>query len=198
VGGIAVTDAGSLRCFVAVHIDDATRAAVRALQGRLAGVMGGVKWVEPQNLHLTVKFLGNVDHKRLERLSAGLARAAAAHPPFTLVVRGAGAFPGPARPRVAWAGLSDGRAGLYALWQAVERELAREGFARDDRDFAPHLTLGRAREPAPAPGLVEVLREVADTTWGRFPVAAMSLMRSTLTPRGPIYEEIAPFPLTGA
>lgn len=189
---------GSLRCFVAVHIDDATRAAAHGLQERLRGVVRDVKWVAPENLHLTVKFLGDVDEAGRGRLARGLARAAAAVPPFAASLRGAGAFPGPSRPRVLWAGVGEGGRELLALWRATEDELAREGFPREGRDFEPHLTLGRARQPAPAPGLSDALAAVRDTTWGSFRVVAFCLMKSTLTPRGPIYDRLSAFPLAGA
>jgi 2'-5' RNA ligase len=152
-----------------------------------------VAWVAPDNLHLTLKFLGGVDAERLEAVATALTAAAAGSTVFDLVVRGLGAFPSPTRPRVLWAGVDEGRAAAATLARGVDDALAALGFEREARAFAPHVTLGRVRVPRPAPRLAEAL--AAGGHFGRQPVASVALMRSDLSSRGARYSELATAPL---
>jgi 2'-5' RNA ligase len=152
-----------------------------------------VAWVGRDNFHLTLKFLGNVDPGRLEGIVAALGSAAAGCGPFELSVAGLGAFPSPTRPRVLWAGLDEGATEAARLAERVDGALAQLGFERETRAFSPHVTLGRVREPRRQPGLAEVLRGGG---FGRQHVDRLSLMQSTLSPRGARYTELAALPLS--
>ena len=152
-----------------------------------------VAWVAPDNFHLTLKFLGPVDAERLATLTETLASAAAACPSFPLEIRGLGAFPSPARPRVLWAGIEAGAAPAAMLATRLDEALATLGFAREARAFSPHVTLGRVRQPHAQPRLAEALG--GSRRFGRVDVARVSLMRSDLSPRGARYTELAPAPL---
>jgi len=151
-----------------------------------------VAWVAPANLHVTVKFLGQVDETGVPALVDALRATAARHAVLDVVVRGLGAFPTPARARVLWAGL-DGAAGLAPLADAVDAACGALGVPRETRPFAAHVTLGRVREPRPQPRLAEALARGGD--FGRLRVASLSLMRSELSPRGARYTELAGLPL---
>jgi 2'-5' RNA ligase len=163
---------------------------------KLRPLVPGVAWVAPDNLHLTVKFLGGVDEGRLADVTAALARAARAAPPFDLHVLGLGAFPSATRPRVLWAGVAAGAEPLTRLASAVDDVLGATGFAREDRAFSPHVTFGRVREPRRQPALADTLDARRD--FGHVQVTKLSLMRSDLSPRGARYTELAAIPLTGA
>lgn len=149
----------------------------------------------PDNFHLTVKFLGAVDTGRLPDVERALGEAVAEMSPFTLTLRGLGAFPSAARPRVIWAGTADGAAELAAVAARVERALSPLGFPTEDRPFSAHVTLGRVRTPRRNPRLAQALAASAGVELVRVPVERVSLMRSDLSPRGARYSELAGHPL---
>ena len=147
------------------------------------------------NLHVTLKFLGQIEPARVEPMAAAIGSVAARTAPFELGVRGLGAFPAPARPRVVWVGLEPA-APLAALATHVDAALGTLGVPRESRPFAAHVTLGRAREGRRNPALTDALARPVDC--GRLPVTRVSLMRSELHPRGARYTELASVVLAGA
>jgi 2'-5' RNA ligase len=157
-----------------------------------------VAWVAADNFHVTLKFLGEVAAASLPQIEATLGAAAAPAAPFTLGVRGLGAFPSPARARVIWAGAAEGAGAAIRLAARVEEALEPLGFVRETRPFVPHVTLGRAREPRRRPALAAALAAGATREFGRVAVARVSLMRSALSPRGSRYTELRAFELGGA
>ncbi len=160
---------------------------------RTAGA--GVAWVTTENLHVTLKFLGWVEPPRLELVDAALDRAVTGLAAFDLSIESLGAFPTPTRPRVLWAGIGEGKARLAALADRVERELAALGFAREDRAFSPHVTLGRVKEPRKNRDLADALAAAAGRRFGTVHVTRVVLMRSDLSPRGARYTELSSHPL---
>jgi 2'-5' RNA ligase len=183
-----------MRLFVAVHLPAELRERLGRAQDRLRSARADVSWVKPANLHVTLKFLGETEPKRLERLHAALVDAAAGVAPFALTVRGVGTFGGRA-PRVVWAGIEAGAESLGSLARAVESQLVRIGFPKDKRGFAAHLTLGRVRSSTNADGLLTALRGSASDHFGEAPVDRFFLMQSELHPSGSIYTVLKDFPL---
>ena len=157
-----------------------------------------VSWVAPENLHVTVKFLGNVDAARVPSVIDALRSAVRGHAPFDLEVGGLGAFPSATRARVLWAGLIGGTAPLGALAASVEDALAHLGFPREDRPFSPHITLARVREPRRSPELAEALGVASGRRFGQVAVPDIALMRSDLSPRGARYSTLASIALRPA
>jgi 2'-5' RNA ligase len=149
------------------------------------------------NLHVTLRFLGQVDPARLSDIEAALTAAVALEPSFDLHLGGLGAFPGASRPRVLWAGVARGAAELGRLAASVDEGLARAGVPREARDFAAHVTLGRVREPRRNPALAAALVAAERRELGRVRVERVSLMRSDLSPRGARYTELRGLPLRG-
>ena len=147
------------------------------------------------NLHVTLKFLGQIEETRVGAVAEALASVAARTPAFALDVRGLGAFPTPSRPRTLWVGLEPA-APLTALAREVDSALAALGFARESRSFAAHVTLGRVRESRRNPALAAALARA--THCGRLTVSRVSLMRSELHPHGARYTELAGVVLAGA
>jgi 2'-5' RNA ligase len=186
-----------VRAFVAVQIDEATRAALAAQIELLRAEAPRVAWVAPANLHLTLKFLGGVDRALLEPLIQALRGTLAAAPGFDVQVHGLGAFPAALRARVVWAGVTVGSADLRALARGVQAAVGPLGFAPEDRPFSAHLTLGRVRAPRRDARLAAVIDAGAGRTFGTVRVGSVSLMKSVLGAGGARYSELARIPLGG-
>lgn len=174
-------------------LPDEVRQRLAAAIERLRPHAADVAWVAPGNLHVTLKFLGQVDEARAPALADALYATLAGQRAFDVAVRGLGAFPSPTRPRVLWAGLDDATGALAAVARRVDACCGGLGFPRETREFAAHVTLGRVREPRRQPALADALARAAG--FGRVRVARVSLMRSELSPRGARYSELAAAPL---
>ena len=151
-----------------------------------------VRWVRPQGIHLTLKFLGEILASKVDTVSVAMVGACAAYAPFSLSIRGLGCFPNLRRPRVLWVGVEEPTGVLAALQRDVERALAPLGFPPETRPFSPHLTLGRVK--GGARGKIEVLGDAVGRTKarvGEMPVAAIHLMRSDLLPGGAVYTALS-------
>ncbi len=187
------------RLFVALEPPDPVRRRLSAIAAELRRGAGRaadeIRWVAPENVHLTIQFLGAVPEERVPDVEAALRAAAAGARPLALEVKGAGGFPNARRPRVLWAGLEGDVAPLAAFAADVGRRLAPLGFPPEDRPFSPHLTLGRAREGRGAPGLAGALAHAAQADGTPWRASELVLFESHLSPKGPRYEVIARLPL---
>jgi 2'-5' RNA ligase len=153
----------------------------------------GVGWVRPENVHYTLRFLGDLDGAGLAAAGRAGAKAAAENRPFQVTLGGPGMFPNDRRPRVLWLGATRGAHELVKLASALEAALTAEGLARDDKPFAPHLTLGRVRDAGDhsIPSRFAAGSFPADS----FDVRELVLVKSTLDPRGARYEPLERFAL---
>jgi 2'-5' RNA ligase len=142
-----------------------------------------------------MKFLGGIDEARVPALVEALHVAATDRHGFDLEIASLGAFPSPTRPRVLWAGVTEGQAPLAALAAAVDDALAPLGFPREARPFTAHVTLARVREPRRAPALAAALGAAAARRFGRVTIDHLALMRSDLSPRGARYTALSTVPL---
>lgn len=185
-----------VRSFVAILLNEEVRAAVAQEIARLHPLAPRVSWVSPANLHLTLKFLGELPAEALERVREGLAEAVAGAASFSLRFYGLGAFPGLARPRVLWVGVDEGSPAAQALQSRVEAALTERGFAREERPFSSHLTIGRVRDPRRLVELQQAMTRDARLEFGWLEVRGLSLMRSDLSPAGVRYTELAAFPFS--
>lgn len=184
-----------MRLFVAVNLPEALRQELWAAGEAVRRGAPPVRWVRPEGIHVTLKFLGDVPEERVEELRVALGRAAAGLRPFDLIVEGAGVFPGPARPRVFWAGIVP-EPQLELLQHAVEREIVPLGFPTEGRPFRPHLTLGRAEKGGDAGGLRRAAERMAGMAFGGAArVETVDLMRSTLARGGASYAAVHRVPL---
>lgn len=171
---------GTVRAFVAIEIDDAVRAHLTRVQQRCAGVGCRVAWVPPENIHLTLAFLGDVFESDVPGLAAGLDGVAAGVPVFTMTVQGLGTFGPPRAPRVVWAGVAAPPRALFDLHRGVEAFLRGAGRRVEERPFAPHLTIGRVRSSRGAVALTSELASIKNTAFGDVRVFRLLLMRSHL------------------
>jgi 2'-5' RNA ligase len=188
-----------LRSFIAVEvpveIQNAIAHSTASLQKALPKPM--VRWVAPQNVHLTLKFLGDVSPANLERMADVLKIEAAAHGVFSMSVGGLGAFPTSRRARVIWIGL-EAPPSLVALQRGVEAVSARLGYTREDRPFSPHLTIGRVGQNVTATDLQKIRAAVEGTTVGSLgmvKVDAVHIFKSDLSPSGSVYTHLYGLPM---
>jgi 2'-5' RNA ligase len=193
------------RIFVALRLPPAIADRVAAVRRQLELKLVDVKWVETENLHFTLRFFGELEPGAVERAVAAVTAAAAATTPFPLRLEGLGTFPPAGRPRVLWSGVSTGRTELSALASRLEERFVERRLGRADRDFAPHLTLGRVRDPnSPArrgrPAREHIPREapaamreaIAAIRFApvEFRAAGIAVVESRLHPGGPEYLDI--------
>jgi len=172
-----------IRSFIAIELDEKTHEHLAQVQDELKKHGGDIKWVAPSNIHLTLKFLGNVAPDKIDKIKAILDEVAKTHAPFEISLSEVGGFPNLKRPRVIWMGIDKGAEQAAALAGELEKKLTELGFAKESRPFKCHLTLGRVKKTRPGlvlgtektrPGLV-------------FSVTHLTLFQSTLTPKGAVY-----------
>ena len=179
-----------MRTFIAVEVPDTIKNKIAELENRLKGTGTDVKWVEPGNIHITLKFLGNIEAAYQPAVVRdGLSEALDPMRSFDLTLGRVGAFPDLNRPRVFWVSVRDGRDELTAMQQRIESELHTRGFVREERPFSPHLTIGRVRSPRGLAKLTDLVRTAAFET-EPFPVTRVAVVKSDLKPGGPVYTVI--------
>lgn len=179
-----------MRTFIAVELDEAIRNELARVQARLKYSGADVKWVEPGNIHLTLKFLGEVSEEKAKDVAAALTSVAQGFRPFEITIKDLGIFPKPDFPRVVWAGVENGCEKASDLARQVEDSMEKLGFQRELRPFSPHLTIGRVRSPKNKEALKEKI--VADKIEKRLAqnIDSLILFRSELTSKGPIYTKL--------
>lgn len=187
---------GRIRTFIAIDIGDAVRQRAIALQQKLATTTSDVKWVEPENIHVTLLFLGEVDDRELPSVCRAVAASCKQLMPFTIDIEGVGCFPNPRRPRILWIGVGEGAEELVTLHDALEAPLLDLGcYRREERKYTPHLTLGRVKSDRPSDDLAGILAK--QTAWhgGTVPVDEVLVMSSELRSSGPVYAVLSRAPL---
>ena len=177
-----------LRVFVAVDVTEEVRARVLRIQRELALTGAYLKLVEPENLHFTLRFMGEIPRQSVDAAIRELGKLSARR--FRIRIAGMGVFPDLSRPRVVWLGVAEGREAMAELARAVEELVGRYAAHREDREFTPHLTLARVKGPGNLDKLVEFVRRMANVEVGEMEVSEVKLKQSTLTPRGPIYRDL--------
>jgi len=186
-----------IRAFIAIELDDATRRALGSLQSKLKSELGtnAVRWVAPQNIHLTLKFLGDVDAMRdsVPTLERAVADACIGIAPFVLRLSGVGAFPNVTRPNNIWVGAHGDVEIATTLAKKIEDSYLVLGFPRESREFDPHLTLGRVKREAGTRERTEIAQMIATAPTrelGQYRVDHVSLMKSELKPGGSVYSRL--------
>ncbi len=189
----------TLRAFIAIEtprpMQEAIGRQTAALRQRLPAPL--VRWVPPENIHLTLKFLGETSITTLEQLVTLLRTAAEEHSPFELSAAGLGVFPNRAQPRVIWIGLT-APAALLALQRDIEGICARLGYSPEDRPFSPHLTIGRVNprlNTEEKQRLRQALEERQIGELGTIQVNAFHVFKSDLQPEGAVYTRLYTLPL---
>lgn len=187
----------TLRVFIAFRLPAELRGLLQQVQSELKKADLPVKWVRPENIHLTVKFLGDVNPPALEKIASAMQAAAASSAPLTLSACGLGVFPGVKKPRVIWCGLGGDVEALARLHSSLDEALAELGFEREAKKFRAHLTLGRIKGRVDPETMIDLLSRHGHMASDPFACDRLCLYQSRLKPAGPVYSRLAEAPLAG-
>ncbi len=181
-----------MRTFIAIELPQEIKGSLSRLQGELKATGADVKWVAPQNIHLTLKFLGEVDDKKLEKIKEAIDGLAKETSKFQVCITTLGAFPKIDSPRVIWMGIEAGDKETKEIAAVLEERLAEISIPKEDRPFSSHITIGRTRSALNRQKLVEELKNKTGLGGEKleFYAGKITLFKSTLTPKGPIYETL--------
>ena len=184
--------AESIRSFIAFDMDsESVLRKIADAQNMLTKTGADVKLVEPKNIHMTLRFLGNITPSTVEKIFEEMKKVQFV--PFDVRLNGVGAFPNQRFPRVVWAGITQGADQLQSIFEQLEPKLLRLGFAPDPKGFNPHLTIARVRSGRNRAELAKCLSENENCEFGVIKAQCLRLKRSDLTPRGPIYSTLKEF-----
>jgi 2'-5' RNA ligase len=186
-----------IRSFLAIELPKPILRKIEEVQGDLRSAHADVRWVNPEKIHLTLKFFGNIEESRIDSIFKSIEEPVRNTPPFSLKVRGVGAFPSMKNPRVIWMGLVNGSQILISLQKEIEIPLEKIGFQSEDRPFHPHLTLGRMKSSRGKDDLVGRMEKHKEGEFGDFQVERVILFKSDLNPSGPIYTPLKEMKLGG-
>jgi len=184
-----------VRTFIAIELPDTIQSDIRQLKHFFTPYRFDIRWVKPSNMHLTVKFLGDVDPADLDTTHKLLADIAGNFPSFDLVPRGLGVFPSLKRPRNIWVGIAGQTDVLYSIQHAVNSDLTEMGFPAEKRPFRGHLTFGRIKSRIDPARLLDALRARQTFVSKAFTVERLVMFKSELRPGGPIYTKLYEEPL---
>lgn len=186
-----------MRTFVAVELDRAVRERVGALAGKLQIRCPKLSWVRPRNMHLTIKFLGEIEPAQVGPIQTALDQAARQCRMFEISFTGLGVFPPHGPVKVLWLGVDDATGVLAKCWNCCEEALEAIGFAREERPFSAHLTLARNKNPRLSDEVRKMLHHPPPFAALRQRVTGLTFYQSTLTGDGPVYESISKHELNG-
>lgn len=182
-----------VRAFLAIDLDDDLKPKINKVIKEFKGIDAKIKYVELTNLHLTLKFFGDIDTNGLELLQNTIANVVSEYKPFKINIKGCGAFPNNNHVKVIWVGIEDD-AIIKDLHDKLDAEFVRLGFDKDKK-FSTHLTIGRMKSAKNKNKVKSVIEEFEDFEIGEMEVNQITLKKSTLTPAGPIYDDLKVFEL---
>jgi len=180
-----------MRCFIAIELPENVKSALSDIEGKLKKINADIRWVKPDNIHLTLKFLGNVEEETVGKIAKLMEKICSRYNSFYLEIKGVGMFPDKKYPRVLWIGVMDNNI-LETLQKDIEDSMATIGFEKEKR-FNAHLTLGRFRSSKGKDALLDAIKELESNNYGTINVKSISLMKSDLHPEGARYTKIAEF-----
>ena len=186
----------ALRCFIAVEIPEAIRGAIVISIDSLKKSGADVKWVSPENIHITLQFLGDTEEARIPLIKRSLDKILLTYSPFYIKIAGVGCFPDAKRPRVIWVGTEESQP-VIDLHGDIARGMAGLGYQEEERNFTPHLTIGRVKSNRNVKELLRKIDEIREVSFSDFEVRNITLMKSELRPSGPIYHSLAEIPFGG-
>lgn len=182
-----------MRSFIAIDLPKEIKDYIALLQQKLKKSDADVKWIAPVNVHLTLKFLGEIEDKEKNQITSILSEISLNHSPFSLNLGSIGTFPNVRHPRVIWVGLNKGDFELKEIVRGLEERIEKIGIPKEDKPFASHITIGRIRTNLNRNKLIQSLTAIeknSEKENPRFLVTKITLFKSTLTPKGPVYEAV--------
>ncbi|MFH1354790.1 MAG: RNA 2',3'-cyclic phosphodiesterase [Candidatus Omnitrophota bacterium] len=188
-----------MRTFIAIELPKEIKQELTKIQEQLKASEADVKWVNPENIHLTLKFLGEIDEIKLKRINQIIQEVAKDRNGFRTNLSTLGVFPRVQSPRVIWVGIDKGDQEIKKLAEDLEEKIAGIGIAKEKRNFSTHITIGRVRTPHRREQLIQDLNKLSNVFSGRYlgwEVTKVTLFKSTLTPKGPLYEALQEASLT--
>jgi 2'-5' RNA ligase len=183
-----------LRCFIALELPEELKKNIYVCIEKMKAARADVKWVRTENLHLTLKFLGDTAEELLKSINERLISLAKAHDRFYFHISGAGVFPNVKYPRVVWLGVHDSEE-IIKLQHDIEESMAGLGFKRDGKQFTPHLTIGRVRSLRNTGALMKELATLKEVDFGKIEVVNITLMKSELKPGGAEHFKLSEIPI---
>src|SRR3990170_1816036 len=183
-----------MRTFIAVELKDELKKKIEEVQTPLKKINADVSWVKPGNVHATLKFLGEVPEDKIEKVFEGTEKALEGIRGFRLSLKNLGCFPNLKRPRVLWIGVEKGKEELALMAKKIEQEMENMGYPKEEREFSPHLTIGRVKSPKNIEKLAEQIKTTNFQT-EEIEIKEVVVMRSQLNPAGAIYTPIKKMPL---
>lgn len=181
----------AVRAFIAVEIDPQAKQKISELITRLKKSEADAKWITENQMHLTLKFLGNISQDKIKEISDALSLISNDFKPFAITFSGIGAFPNMNHARVIWLGIDKGAEALMMLNEKIENTLEKYGFKKDGREFSPHLTLARVRSGKNIAGLATLIKETVFDSGKDTLVNKLTLFQSVLNPKGAVYTVIS-------
>lgn len=175
-----------IRSFIAVESNEEVRKSLSKVQDDLESTGADLKIVKPENIHLTLRFLGNISESRIDLIKQAILDVSGINP-FQIRVEGLGVFPRPSFIRVVWAGVTKGSDRIKSLREDLDKKLSEIDHPPDDKEFTPHYTIARVRSGKAKDELNSIVRSKSDKRWGSIEVEEIKLKKSELTPEGPIY-----------
>jgi len=180
----------TIRTFIAFELPESVISLLAGVQRELKTFRIRARWVRPENIHLTLKFLGNIHCGEVDKIAALMSDTVQGLAPITLSVRGVGVFPGVKRPRVIWVGLGGQIQLLVEMQRMLDENLAAIGFQKENRAFKGHLTLGRVKQAVNPKLISQIIQEYAGLQSEEFSVNQIFLYKSDLNPSGSVYSKL--------
>jgi len=182
-----------MRVFIAIQLPEAVKNKLYFLQNKLREDKENISWVNPSNIHLTLKFIGEITDNKLQEIIKGAESALQGSLQFNITIANLGVFPDPGHPRIIWAGIKEGNTEIIKLACALEESLERIGITREKREFFCHITLGRVKSLINTPGLTARIKELNNVLSNEdiaFEAKRITVFRSKLKSNGPVYEAL--------
>lgn len=180
----------TIRAFIALKLPDNILSFINKIQKNLKQYGFPVRWVKPENIHLTLKFFGNIDKSDLSDIKAALNECSGCYSALNLFAKGIDVFPSIMRPRIMWVGVLGDTSLLLSLQNTLDKRLEESGFKKDEKPFKGHLTMGRFKDKVNNEKLIEILRKYQNVDPEAFTAKEIVLFKSDLKPQGPVYTEL--------
>ncbi len=181
----------TIRTFIAIEIPGNIISKIRELQEGIKKYSFKIRWVRPENIHLTLKFLGDIEAVNIDEIAEAISKTVKGYTSISLKAKGIGVFPGIKRPRVLWVGLTDQSESLVRLQKTLDENLQALGFPREKRPFRGHLTMGRIKDNIDVKKFGDALMAFRDFETETFTASQLVLYKSELKPSGAVYTELA-------